>query len=95
MTNNKRLFYFLITIFILLLIPLISMQFTPVVDWSVSDFIVMGILLLGTAFCLEVVLRTVSKKDIRIALVALILILFLLIWAELAVGIFGTSIGGS
>ena len=95
MTNNKRLFYFLLTIFILLLIPLVSMQFTPAVNWSVSDFIVMGILLLGTAFCLEVVLRTVSKKDIRIALVALILVLFLLIWAELAVGVFGTPFAGT
>ena len=95
MTNNKRLLYFLLTIFILLLIPLVSMQFTPAVNWSVSDFIVMGILLLGTAFCLEVVLRTVSKKDIRIALVALILVLFLLIWAELAVGVFGTPFAGT
>jgi hypothetical protein len=95
MTNNKRLFWFLITVLILLLIPLLSMQFTSEVNWSLSDFLVMGALLAGTGFFLEVVFRTVSKRDIRIALVALILILFLLIWVELAVGIFGSPIAGS
>ena len=95
MTNNKRLFYFLITVLILLLIPLVSMQFTTEVNWSLSDFMVMGVLLLGTVIFLEVVLRTVTKRDIRIALIALILVLFLLIWAELAVGVFGTPLAGT
>lgn len=95
MTNNKRLFWFLITVFILLLIPLVGMQLTSEVDWSPQDFLVMGALLLGTVIFLEVVLRTVSKRDIRIALIALILVLFFLIWAELAVGIFGTPVAGS
>ena len=95
MTNNKRLFYFLITVLILLLIPLVSMQFTTEVNWSLSDFMVMGVLLLGTVIFLEVVLRNVTKRDIRIALIALILVLFLLIWAELAVGVFGTPLAGT
>ena len=95
MTNNKRLIYFLISIFILLLIPLVSMQFTPEVNWSPMDFVIMGALLLATVIFLEVILRNVSKPDVRIALVALILVLFLLIWAELAVGIFGTPLAGS
>lgn len=95
MTNNKRLVYFLITVGILLLIPLVSMQFTPEVNWSTFDFIVMGGLLLSTAILMEVVLRNVSKRDVRIALVAIILVLFFLIWAELAVGIFGTPLAGS
>ena len=94
MTNNKRIFWFLLTVFILLLIPLVGMQFTTEINWSPLDFVVMGGLLLGTAFFLEVVFRTVSKPDVRIALVALILVLFLLIWAELAVGIFGTPLAG-
>jgi hypothetical protein len=95
MTNNKRLLKFLITVAVLLLIPLISMQFTSEVNWSLTDFVVMGVLLMGTAIFLEVVLRKVSKRDIRIALIALILILYFLIWAELAVGIFGTPFAGS
>ena len=95
MTHNKRLFKFLIAVFILLLIPLISMQFSSEVNWTLMDFVVMGALLLGTVIFLEVVLRNVSKPDLRIALVALILVIFLLIWAELSVGIFGTPLAGS
>ena len=95
MTNNKRLLWFLITVFILLMIPLVSMQFSSEVNWSLLDFLVMGALLLGTVVFLEVVLRKVSKKDVRIVLVALILVLYFLIWAELAVGIFGSPFAGS
>ena len=46
--KNKRLILILITIVFLLLIPFIAMQFTNEVDWTVSDFIVIGILLPGT-----------------------------------------------
>lgn len=40
-------------------------------------------------------MNKVSKKNNRLALIAIILIVFLLIWAELAVGIFGTPFAGS
>ncbi|MFH6770171.1 hypothetical protein V8G56_15580 [Gaetbulibacter aquiaggeris] len=52
-------------------------------------------LLLGLGFMLEVVLRKVQKKKNRIVLIAIILIMFVLIWAELAVGLFGTPFAGS
>ena len=93
--SNKRLTIILAGAAAILLIPLIAMQFTPEVNWSTFDFLVMGGLLLSTAILMEVVLRNVSKRDVRIALVAIILVLFFLIWAELAVGIFGTPLAGS
>jgi hypothetical protein len=95
MNANKRFFRILIAICILLLIPWIGMQFSSEVNWSHTDFLVMGGLLLITGTLFEVVFRRVSKRDTRIALIALILVLFLLIWAELAVGIFGTPFAGS
>ncbi|PWK21015.1 hypothetical protein [Xanthomarina spongicola] len=95
MTKNKRLIIILLAIPLILLFPLIAMQFSSEVNWSLVDFLVMGILLLGFGFMLEIVLRKVSKKKIRIALIAIIFIAFLLIWAELSVGIFGTPFAGS
>lgn len=95
MKKNRRLITILLAVPLILLIPLIAMQFSSEVNWSLLDFIVMGALLLGVGLLLEVVLRKVPKKNNRIALIAIIFILFLLIWAELAVGIFNTPFAGS
>lgn len=94
-TQNKRLTGILITVGVLLSIPFIAMQFTTEVDWSPADFIVMGILLLGTGLICELILRKVKSTEYRIAIVAFILVIFFLTWAELAVGIFGTPFAGS
>jgi len=94
-TQNKRLFGIVLTVVLILLIPLIAMQFTSEVDWSPFDFLVMGVLLLGTGLACELVLRKVKKTAYRVAIVAGILVALLLIWAELAVGIFGTPFAGS
>lgn len=93
--RNKRLFGILLTVALLLLIPLIAMQFTGEVKWTVFDFVVAGVLLLGTGLVAELVMRNVRNKNYQIGLVAIILIALFLIWAELAVGIFGTPFAGS
>lgn len=94
-TQNKRLVGIVLTVALLLLIPLIAMQFTREVDWSPFDFVVAGVLLLGTGLLCELVLRTVKKTEHRIAIVGVILVALFLIWAELAVGVFGTPFAGS
>jgi len=94
-TQNKRLTGILVAIAVVLLIPLIAMQFSNEVKWSLADFIAAGILLLGTGLACEIVMRKVKKIEYRIAICAAILLAFLLIWAELAVGIFGTPFAGS
>ncbi len=93
--KNKRLKIILVTIGILLLIPLIAMQFTNEVDWSILDFIIMGCLMLGTGLLCELILRKVKNVRTRIIICAIIILGFLLVWAELAVGIFGTPFAGS
>lgn len=95
MDKNKRLIGILIVIAFLLLLPLIAMQFTSEVVWTSSDFVIMGILLLVTGLAVELVLRKVPTTSSRIVIVGVVLFLFFLIWAELAVGIFGTPFAGS
>lgn len=94
-TQDKRLVIILLSVPLLLLIPFIAMQFTSQVDWSPFDFLVMGALLLGTGLMCELVLRKVKKMEHRIVLCAAVLAALFLIWAELAVGIFGTAFAGS
>jgi len=93
--QNKRLNIILLTSGILLLIPLIAMQFTDEVNWTLFDFVVAATLLLGTGLMCELVIRKINKIKHRIVLCIVILAAFLIIWAELAVGIFGTPFAGS
>lgn len=93
--KNKRLIIILALVPLLLLIPLIAMQFTNEVDWGIFDFVVMGILLSATGLLIEFVLRKVHTNLNRIIICGGVLFVFFLIWAELAVGIFGTPFAGS
>ena len=92
--KNKRLIIILLTPFILLLIPLIAMQFTDEVNWGLFDFIIAGALLLSTGLLFELIMRKVKTVNYRIAISVILLLALLLIWAELAVGIFGTPFAG-
>lgn len=94
-TLKKRLYIILSIVLILLLIPLLAMQFTNEVNWSLFDFIAAGILLLGTGLAIEFVLQKVKNRKNRILISGIIIILLLLLWVELAVGIFGSPIAGS
>ena len=80
---------------LLLIIPLIAMQLTDEVEWSLFDFIIMGTLLLITGLMGEIIFKKVKKYKHRVILYVVIAIIFFLIWAELAVGIFGTPFSGS
>lgn len=93
--KNKRLIGIVLTVAILLFIPLLAMQFTDEVNWTLLDFTVAAVLLLGTGLLCELVMRTVNKIGYQIAICAVILVALLLIWIELAVGIFGTPFAGS
>ena len=95
LTQNKRFAGILLTVVFLLLIPFTAMQFTNEVKWSLFDFVIMGGLLLGTGILCELVLRNVKSIKNRIILITILLVALFLVWAELAVGIFGTPFSGS
>lgn len=72
---------------VLLLIPLIAMQFTAEVDWDATDFIVMGGLIFTAGSVFVLIARQVNGKH-RLPAALLVAAGFLYVWAELAVGIF-------
>lgn len=78
-----------------LMIPLVAMQFTGEVDWSLSDFVVAGILLFGTGMGFVLLVSKVIDPVYRAAAIVALAVLFLLVWAELAVGIIGSPFAGS
>ena len=81
--------------FVILSIPLMAMQFTKEVNWTISDFLVMGILLFTTVFTIDFVLKKFKTLKSRLILIVGIVVLLALVWAELAVGIFGSPLAGS
>lgn len=89
--QNKVFLWIAIATAAILSIPLIAMQFTAEVHWTLSDFIVMGVLLFGMGFAFVQVARIIPRKYWIITGIAFFVIL-LYIWAELAVGIF-TNLG--
>ena len=91
----KRIYIILTTVIVLLLIPFVAMQFSNDVNWSIFDFLVADVLLFGTGLLIEFVLRKVKTKQHRIILISVISIVLILIWMELAVGVFGTPFAGS
>ncbi len=85
MKKQYKIIFIIVTT--LLLIPLLAMQFTNEVNWSLMDFILAGLLLLVTGFACNFVLQNIKNTKIRIGICIFILIVFLVFWAELAVGI--------
>lgn len=94
-TSNKRLAIIFSVIAGILAIPLIAMQFSDEVNWSLADFVIAGVLLSGTGLLIELVISKVRGTGYRLAICAVVLLALLIIWAELAVGIFGTPFAGS
>lgn len=87
--QNKIFLWLAVATGVILSIPLIAMQFTREVNWTLFDFIVMGVLLFGTGFMFVHVARVTPRKYrtlIGIAFVATVLIT----WVHLAVGIVDT-----
>ena len=75
-------------IFCVLLLPLISMQFSTEVNWTLFDFFAAFILLLVTGISIELVRLNCTNNRLRAIVIIAICLLIVTIWAELAVGIF-------
>ena len=76
---------------LILLIPLIAMQFTDEVRWNVADFVVAGALLLSVGVPLELTVGKTGNAAYRWAVGVALATAFLLIWVNVAVGILGSE----
>lgn len=79
---------------LILSVPFVAMQLTDEVAWTLSDFVVMGGLLFSTGLAYELITRNIDARY-RLAVGLVLLAIFLVIWVERAVGVFGTPFAGS
>jgi hypothetical protein len=73
---------------LLLVLPWAAMQVTAEVRWDTADFLVFGAMLAAACGAFEGAVRLTADRRRRGWAGAAILVVFLLVWAELAVGIF-------
>lgn len=88
---RRRILHVALATALLLMVPLLAMQFTDEVQWSLFDFIVMGVLLLGTGLTYVFVSGLSDSSTYRIAVGIAAVTGFLLVWMNLAVGIIGSE----
>ena len=79
----------------LLLVPFVASLFTDEVQWSGFDYLIMGVMLLILGSGIQWVIQRVENRRNRVIGIGVAVFLFVLVWAELAVGVFGTPLAGS
>lgn len=76
-------------------VPLLLMQLGDDVDWGIIDFVAMGVLLFAAGIGIEYTRKKVTNPLHRTLICVGIAVVFLLVWAELAVDIAGAPLDGS
>jgi hypothetical protein len=76
---------------VLLLIPLVAMQFSEEVNWTSMDFAVAGFLLFGSGMAYVLIARSTTRLAGRAAACIAVAAALMLIWVNLAVGIIGSE----
>ena len=89
--HKKRIIGVAIITALILLVPLVAMQFTAEVNWDLFDFVFMGVLIFGTGLAYELVARKGSAAPYRAGVGFALAASFLLIWMNGAVGIIGSE----
>lgn len=79
---------------LMLAIPALA-QVTTGGNWSLFDHMLMGGLVGTLGLGIELTMRLLRTWPARLGAATAVLMVFLVIWAELAVGVFGTPFAGS
>lgn len=87
-TQNKVFCLIAAATGVVLLVPLIAMQFSDEVNWTLSDFVAMGVLIMGMTSAFVLVARRLDSGRKRLVAAVIFGVLLLWLWAELAVGVF-------
>ena len=88
MKQLKKYIVVVLFVLFLLLIPFTMMLLTDRIRWSLLDFTIAGILLVITISTIHFIFRKIKNTKYFIVTSIAFLILMLLIWIEIAVGVF-------
>ncbi|MBA3863776.1 MAG: hypothetical protein C0517_07525 [Erythrobacter sp.] len=71
-----------------LLVPAAAMLVTREVNWGAGDFMVFGVMLAALCMAVEAACHWLATPLRRVSAIVLAVLAFLIVWAELAVGLF-------
>ena len=80
--SKKNIYIVFLGTFFILLLPLIAMQFTKEVNWSLGDFVVAGILLSFFGYIYKVLTKSSSKPIKNIVIGLIVFALFIFVWVS-------------
>lgn len=80
---------------LLMVAAFISNHFVEGFNWTGSDFLIAAILLFGTASFIYMIVSSKLSVRAKTIISIVIILLLMIIWVEMAVGLFGSPIAGS
>jgi len=86
--NQRSISIALIVPAVIVALIFIVMQFVPAINWDILDFVIAYLLLESLSVGLLFIVTRIKSRPIQIILGLGAILVFGLIWAQLAVGIF-------
>ena len=84
----KKTFLTLFSSYGLMLLPYIGSQFSDELDWSIGDVLIGGTLLFALGMLVQFLTNKLKGSPWHIPVIIAVVVIFVLVWIELAVGIF-------
>jgi hypothetical protein len=64
-------------------------------NWSIADFVIAAAILLIAGMVYWIIIKKIHSTKNRVIGVSVLIVVLVLVWTELAVGLFNTPLGGS
>ena len=80
--SKKSIYIVFLATFFVLSLPLIAMQFTKEVNWSLGDFVVAGVLLSFFGYIYKVFTKSSSNPIKNIVIGLMVFALFIFVWVS-------------
>ncbi len=92
---NRAQRFILFGILFILTVPFIEqLDGNASFNWSSFDFVLAFVILFTLGFGLEYLVRTIQSRRLKWLAILGVILFFVLLWGELAVGIFNSPIAG-
>ncbi len=93
--NKNTLFKICFIVALLLLVPFLASLVTDEVKWELTDYLVAGSILFCAGVFVDVIHQKINKPPWRVFFIIVLVVVIILIWVELAVGIFNSPVAGN